>query len=107
MENLYALFGVHRGSSVDDINRARKLLARSLHPDRAQGSSYEMAKVNAAHAVLTDPVALKRYFIDLKSTHRECTKCEGKGYTVKSVKFMPVHTGCAACEGLGMVPKCP
>ena len=53
----YALLGVPRDASADDIKRAYRKLARELHPDvnSDAGSQERFKEVTAAYEVLSDP----------------------------------------------------
>lgn len=61
----YAMLGVARDASPDDIKRAYRKLARELHPDVNQdpGSQEQFKEVTAAYEVLSDPE--KRQMYDL------------------------------------------
>jgi curved DNA-binding protein CbpA len=60
----YRLLGVHPSASTEELRRAYRARARSLHPD-VRGASPEadsrMAELNAAWAVLRDPAARSGY----------------------------------------------
>ncbi|TEX46880.1 MAG: molecular chaperone DnaJ [Actinomycetales bacterium mxb001] len=61
----YAMLGVSREASPDEIKRAYRKLARELHPDVNQdpGSQERFKEVTAAYEVLSDPE--KRQMYDL------------------------------------------
>jgi hypothetical protein len=66
---LYDRLGVGPGATSDDLRQAYRARARALHPDRAGGrsgaeleaDSAELARLNEAWRVLSDPRARARY----------------------------------------------
>src|ERR1700689_4309928 len=69
MTTLYDRLGVGPGATSDDLRRAYRARARALHPDRAGGRSgaeleadtAELARLNQAWRVLSDPHERARY----------------------------------------------
>ncbi|MGP0029961.1 MAG: molecular chaperone DnaJ [Acidimicrobiales bacterium] len=62
--DLYALLGVSRDASEDEIKRAYRARARELHPDTNPGDAVSEAKfkeVSVAYEVLRDPERRARY----------------------------------------------
>ncbi|MDQ3906565.1 MAG: DnaJ domain-containing protein, partial [Actinomycetota bacterium] len=61
----YAILGVPRDASADQIKRAYRKLARELHPDvnPDKAAAQRFQEVTAAYEVLTDPQ--KRQIVDL------------------------------------------
>jgi DnaJ-class molecular chaperone len=63
-QDLYAILGVKRGASNDDIRRAYRKLAKDLHPDQNKGdpkAEEQFKRVSAAFAILGNPDKRKRY----------------------------------------------
>ena len=62
--DLYAILGVKRTASNDEIRRAYRRLAKDLHPDQNKNdkkSEEQFKRVSAAFAVLGSPEKRKRY----------------------------------------------
>ena len=58
----YDVLGVSASASAEEVKRAYHRMAREHHPDvRAGGSGDPMVEVNAAWAVLGDPVRRESY----------------------------------------------
>ncbi|MSO93786.1 MAG: J domain-containing protein, partial [Rhodospirillales bacterium] len=64
MKNLYAVLGVPRAATQNDIKKAFRKLAREIHPDRDPGNPWaaeEFRAVAQAYEVLADPDRRSRY----------------------------------------------
>src|SRR3954464_4701188 len=59
----YAILGVSRTATPDEIKKAYRRLARQLHPDVNPGEEERFKEVTAAYEVLSDPE--KRQIVDL------------------------------------------
>jgi DnaJ-class molecular chaperone len=63
-QDLYAILGVKRTATNDEIRRAYRKLAKDLHPDQNKGDARaeeQFKRVSAAFAVLGNPEKRKRY----------------------------------------------
>jgi len=68
----YAILGLHRECSTEQIRAAYRILAKRLHPDVNQGSSDALERtqaLNAAYEILSDPAERQAY--DEARTARE------------------------------------
>src|SRR5271166_2693515 len=63
-KDLYAILGVKRTASNDEVRRAYRKLAKDLHPDQNKGdpkAEERFKRVSAAFAILGNPEKRKRY----------------------------------------------
>ena len=60
-EDLYAILGVERTASKDEIKKAFRRKMKAAHPDREGGDTEEAARLNRAWDVLGDDEKRKRY----------------------------------------------
>ena len=63
-KDYYAVLGVAREASAEEIKKAFRKLARKHHPDVAkdkQGAEETFKEINEAHEVLSDPEKRKKY----------------------------------------------
>lgn len=63
-KDLYAILGLERSSSLDDIKKAYRRLSKELHPDRNKGDKTaegRFKEVNEAYEVLCDPKKRQMY----------------------------------------------
>lgn len=104
----YQVLGYSPGDDALALKTARLLLASLYHPDRCKdGRAHEvMARVNAAHAVLSDSAARKLYDASLMSTHVKCKECGGGGFKFRQRGFAKKERSfCFGCQGDGWVRK--
>ncbi|MDN5697968.1 MAG: J domain-containing protein [Rubrobacter sp.] len=67
----YKILGVSRAATRDDIRDAYRRLAKERHPDRPGGDQAEFARLQEAHAVLTDPNQRRQHDEALDLAHAE------------------------------------
>ena len=60
MKDYYNILGVERSATPDDIKRAYRKLASQHHPDKG-GDTARFQEIQAAYAVLSDPVKRQQY----------------------------------------------
>jgi len=63
-KDLYAVLGLQRSASLDDIKKAYRRLSKELHPDRNKGDKTaegRFKEVNEAYEVLSDPKKRQMY----------------------------------------------
>ncbi|MDQ7088162.1 MAG: DnaJ domain-containing protein, partial [Acidobacteriota bacterium] len=62
-KDYYAILGVDRGASAEEIKKAYRRLARELHPDvnPSPEAQARFQEINEAHEVLSDPEKRRRY----------------------------------------------
>lgn len=67
--------GVDPGASAAEIKAAYRRRSRDLHPDynRRPGATREMAALNAAYAVVSEPAARDRYDLSRPGRYRKVT----------------------------------
>lgn len=67
----YKVLGVSRAATRDEIRDAYRRLAKERHPDRPGGSQEEFARLQEAHATLSDPNERRRHDEALDLAHAE------------------------------------
>ena len=100
LPDLYAVLGVRRDASDEEIKRAYRRLARELHPDVNNDPEAErrFKEVATAYETLSDPTRRRQYDVfGTVMTARLCTVCEGTGQEIASP--------CTECRGEGRMPR--
>lgn len=67
----YKVLGVSRAATRDEIRDAYRRLAKERHPDRPGGSEEEFARLQEAHATLSDPNQRRQHDEALDLAHAE------------------------------------
>ncbi|MEI6650474.1 MAG: molecular chaperone DnaJ [Candidatus Moraniibacteriota bacterium] len=60
-KDYYAILGVQKNASQDDIKKAFRKLAHKHHPDKQGGNEAKFKEANEAYGTLSDPEKRKRY----------------------------------------------
>jgi DnaJ-class molecular chaperone len=90
-QDLYAILGVKRTATNDEIRRAYRKLAKDLHPDQNKGDTRaeeQFKRVSAAFAVLGNPEKRKRY---------DAGEIDGMG----NERANPFYSGDGRTDGFG------
>lgn len=93
----FTLFGLARTASPEDVRQTYFMLARKLHPDRlsaigvddeARSAQRLMAQINAAFAVLNDPVKRQEYLSILSRGGEAAVRAEESRADEMAMKIM-------------------
>ena len=60
-QDYYAMLGVAKGASADEIKKAFRKLAHQHHPDKSGGDEAKFKEINEAYQVLSDPNKRAQY----------------------------------------------
>lgn len=105
MKTYYEILGVRYGAEPAELQEARRTLARTHHPDLG-GKGLTMAEINVAYDTLADQGLARKYRASLKSTHVDCSACNGAGGTWRQKGFRGRSwLGCSVCNQTGLLPK--
>ncbi|MFN3368506.1 MAG: DnaJ domain-containing protein, partial [Thermus sp.] len=88
MKDYYAILGVPRNATQEEIKRAYKRLARQYHPDvnKSPEAEERFKEINEAYAVLSDPE--KRRIYDTYGTATPPPPPPPGGYDVSGVEVV-------------------
>ena len=105
LENYYAVLGVHRASSHEDLRAAWHSIAAVTHPDRTGDDPVKcevFIKARRAYHNLSNDKLVKRYLAQLKVLSTQCAACSGSGTKAHARSWNSVSlTACVACGGCG------
>ncbi|MEF8713196.1 MAG: J domain-containing protein [Accumulibacter sp.] len=119
-EDPYAILGVHRHASLDEVKRAYRRLVMQWHPDRNHSSAAgkEFLRIQAAYELLLDPQRLAEWRLTQAAAAREgrptaaapvaedltqsltLTLEEAAAGCLKHIELLH-HIRCAGCRGSG------
>lgn len=116
MSDPYAVLGVSKSASADEIRGAYRGRMRAVHPDTKHGDEEAAKEVNAAYALLSDPERRRRYDMaqdaaTVRRTERldDVASCPYCGIDLSRVVSVQHHIaehlrrqfgGCAVCDRL-------
>lgn len=60
-KDYYAILGIERGASPDDIKKAFRKMAHKYHPDKKDGDEKKFKEANEAYQVLSNPQKRQQY----------------------------------------------
>jgi curved DNA-binding protein len=104
MINPWAILGVHRASSPEEIREAYYALAKKNHPD-VGGDLTTISQINQAWTLLMmPPKAFSQFLAALKAKYPVCRGCNTSGYSFRT-KGMTKATRkpCNSCGGAGYI----
>lgn len=90
MAQAFAVLGLQRDATADQIKARWRELASQHHPDREGGDRDKFIEASDAYNKCMS--LLER---------RVCTACKGKGQEAKQHGFKTVRTTCRFCKGTG------
>lgn len=106
METLYSILGVSRSADDAALKNGYYKKASSQHPDRG-GDHEQMALINRAYMVLSDPILRRKYDNELEMLAEICPTCSASGVimkrTGKGFAAPRVPHICEDCNGSGFL----
>ena len=84
----YETLGVNRDATADEIKKAYRRKASKAHSDRGGGSDEQMAKINVAYEVLSDPERRQNYDVSGKDTVDDLEKAAYDLIVSKAAMFI-------------------
>lgn len=100
MKNLYAVLGVERDATLEQIRSAYRQLARQVHPDRAGGNAAHFRQAREAYETLSDDRRRAAYETARAAwlAERNLIDCLGCGITLAKYRVEGVGTRCPVCK---------
>jgi len=93
----YAVLGVSRTATAEELKRSYRKLARELHPDVNSGNAERFKDVTAAYEILSDPQ--KREMYDLGGDPRGTGGGFGQGFGFNDIMDAFFGAGAGAARG--------
>ena len=100
MKNLYAVLGVERDATKEQIRSAYRQLARQVHPDQPGGNAARFRDVREAYETLIDDARRAAYETARAAwlTERNLIDCPRCGITLAKYRLDGVGTRCRVCK---------
>lgn len=84
----YAVLGVERSASDEEIRRAWKRGAQEAHPDREGGSAEKMSQINEAYQILCDPARRAQFDAGNGTTQQVSLERRAKDFLLPMVSLI-------------------
>lgn len=101
----YSTMGADPSWSDEQIKEAHRRLSRQHHPDRG-GDPAVFSDIQTAFRAVRDAPARRLLKDKLMGLGDTCSKCDGRGYTIRQIKFTTtIKTTCGQCNGCGYIDR--
>lgn len=101
----YKILSAHPGMTDEEIKARHRTLSQRLHPDRVDGDPQLFMDVQTAFRALRTAKDRSVFALRLSGLGSPCTRCDGRGYTRQTKRFIVVGiTPCEFCGCCGYVP---
>lgn len=106
IKNPFAVLGVHRQSSPEEVKAAYYKLAQAHHPDKG-GAAEAFTEVKDAYRLLTDRRLLSVWLKFNLTIHKGCFYCKARGTTIRrrGIGGPSELLRCTPCHGSGLIIK--